>query len=117
MSQKDKGKPEDLLEKAADLLMGLFRVCASDRLVAVAVFFDSFVKNWNYHYWVLRSRSSPEDSKRKGMLILVNQLFKIYFKVCGPNFYTYYFVRIGDVAMGLTDHVCLRIVTAPAEAH
>lgn len=57
LSHKDKGKPEELLEKAADLLMGLFRVCASD------------------------NRSSPEDSKRRGMLILVNQLFKIYFKI------------------------------------
>jgi len=55
--QKEKGKPEDLLENAAELLMGIFRVCASD------------------------NRTSPEDSKRKGMLILVNQLFKIYFKI------------------------------------
>jgi len=47
----------DTLEKSADLLMQCFRVCASDSRAAVA------------------------DSKKWGMLNLVNQLFKIYFKV------------------------------------
>lgn len=57
LSKKGKGKPGETLEKAAELLMGCFRVCASD------------------------NRSSLEDSKRRGMLNLVNQLFKIYFKI------------------------------------
>jgi len=47
----------ETLEKSADLLMQCFRVCASDSRAAVA------------------------DSKKWGMLNLVNQLFKIYFKV------------------------------------
>ncbi|XP_076339115.1 PCI domain-containing protein 2 isoform X5 [Tachypleus tridentatus] len=57
LSKRGKGKPGETLEKAAELLMGCFRVCASD------------------------NRSSQEDSKRWGMLNLVNQLFKIYFKI------------------------------------
>ena len=32
------------------------------------------------------SRAAPEDSKKWGMLNLVNQLFKIYFKVPVPCF-------------------------------
>ncbi|XP_055371163.1 PCI domain-containing protein 2 homolog [Condylostylus longicornis] len=50
-------KPGEILEKAADCLMACFRVCASD------------------------SRSSEEDTKRLGMLNLVNQLFKVYFRI------------------------------------
>ncbi|XP_067944612.1 PCI domain-containing protein 2-like [Watersipora subatra] len=50
-------KKGEMLEKAADLLMGCFRVCASD------------------------NRSTPENSKKWGMLNLVNQLFKIYFRI------------------------------------
>jgi len=50
-------KPGQTLEKAAECLMGLFRVCAAD------------------------NRSSEEDTKRWGMLYLVNQLFKIYFRI------------------------------------
>lgn len=46
-----------MAEKAAEVLMGCFRVCASD------------------------SRAAQEDSKKWGMLNLVNQLFKIYFKI------------------------------------
>ncbi|KAL1480023.1 hypothetical protein MTO96_051383 [Rhipicephalus appendiculatus] len=57
LSKKSKGKPGETLEKAAEYLMGCFRVCASD------------------------NRSSLENSKRQGMLNLVNQLFKIYFKI------------------------------------
>ncbi|KAK7484463.1 hypothetical protein BaRGS_00024348 [Batillaria attramentaria] len=55
--KKSRGKPGERLEKAADLLMGCFRVCASD------------------------NRAGIEDSKKWGMLNLVNQLFKIYFKI------------------------------------
>ncbi|KAI8743698.1 PCI domain-containing protein 2 [Biomphalaria glabrata] len=54
---KNKGKAGEKLEKAAELLMSLFRVCASD------------------------NRAAIEDSKKWGMLNLVNQLFKIYFKI------------------------------------
>lgn len=51
------GKPGEILEKAAECLMACFRVCAAD------------------------SRSSEDDTKRHGMLNLVNQLFKVYFKI------------------------------------
>ncbi|XP_063809191.1 PCI domain-containing protein 2 isoform X1 [Pseudophryne corroboree] len=55
--KKGKGKIGDMLEKAAELLMSCFRVCASD------------------------TRAAFDDSKKWGMLFLVNQLFKIYFKI------------------------------------
>ncbi|XP_018417753.1 PREDICTED: PCI domain-containing protein 2 isoform X2 [Nanorana parkeri] len=55
--KKGKGKIGDMLEKAAELLMSCFRVCASD------------------------TRASFDDSKKWGMLFLVNQLFKLYFKI------------------------------------
>ncbi|KAM4795089.1 PCI domain-containing protein 2 [Rhinophrynus dorsalis] len=55
--KKGKGKVGDMLEKAAELLMSCFRVCASD------------------------TRAAFDDSKKWGMLFLVNQLFKIYFKI------------------------------------
>uniref|UniRef100_A0A8C7GAU1 PCI domain-containing protein 2 n=2 Tax=Oncorhynchus TaxID=8016 RepID=A0A8C7GAU1_ONCKI len=54
---KGKGKLGDMLEKAAEQLMGCFRVCASD------------------------NRAGIDDSKKWGMLFLINQLFKIYFKI------------------------------------
>ncbi|CAH1781380.1 unnamed protein product [Owenia fusiformis] len=57
LSEMGKGRPGETLEKAAELLMGCFRVCASD------------------------NRASVDDSKKWGMLNLVNQLFKIYFKI------------------------------------
>ncbi|CAK9803670.1 PCI domain-containing protein 2 [Anthophora plagiata] len=50
-------KPGEMLEKCADCLMGCFRVCACD------------------------NRSSDDDTKRWGMLALVNQLLKIYFRI------------------------------------
>nr|CAH7768526.1 unnamed protein product [Callosobruchus chinensis] len=50
-------KPGEILEKAAECLMGCFRVCAAD------------------------NRSGEEDTKRLGMLALVNQLFKVYFRI------------------------------------
>ncbi|CAL8237025.1 unnamed protein product [Arctogadus glacialis] len=46
-----------MLEKAAEQLMACFRVCASD------------------------NRAGLDDSKKWGMLFLINQLFKIYFKI------------------------------------
>uniref|UniRef100_A0A8C2KIU2 PCI domain-containing protein 2 n=1 Tax=Cyprinus carpio TaxID=7962 RepID=A0A8C2KIU2_CYPCA len=52
-----KGKVGDMLEKAAEQLMSCFRVCASD------------------------NRAGIDDSKKWGMLFLINQLFKIYFKI------------------------------------
>uniref|UniRef100_H3A2W0 PCI domain-containing protein 2 n=1 Tax=Latimeria chalumnae TaxID=7897 RepID=H3A2W0_LATCH len=57
LAKKGRGKVGDMLEKAAELLMSCFRVCASD------------------------SRAGIEDSKKWGMLFLINQLFKIYFKI------------------------------------
>ncbi|XP_073412963.1 PCI domain-containing protein 2 [Dendrobates tinctorius] len=57
LAKKGKAKIGDMLEKAAELLMSCFRVCASD------------------------TRAAFEDSKKWGMLFLVNQLFKIYFKI------------------------------------
>lgn len=58
-AEKEPGlaKPGEILEKAAECLMGCFRVCAAD------------------------NRSSEDDTKRLGMLSLVNQLFKVYFKI------------------------------------
>ncbi|CAB3377901.1 Hypothetical predicted protein [Cloeon dipterum] len=47
----------ECLEKAAESLMGCFRICASD------------------------NRSSEEMTKRWGMLALINQLFKVYFRI------------------------------------
>ncbi|CAN0090722.1 unnamed protein product [Lampetra fluviatilis] len=57
LARKGRGKLGDTLEKAADTLMSCFRVCASD------------------------NRAGIDDSKKWGMLFLVNQLFKIYFKI------------------------------------
>ncbi|XP_067848567.1 PCI domain-containing protein 2 isoform X1 [Heptranchias perlo] len=57
LGKKGKGKMGDMLEKAAELLMSCFRVCASD------------------------NRAGIDDSKKWGMLFLINQLFKIYFKI------------------------------------
>ncbi|XP_067298994.1 PCI domain-containing protein 2 [Pseudorasbora parva] len=54
---KGNGNVGDMLEKAADQLMSCFRVCAND------------------------NRAGIDDSKRWGMLFLINQLFKIYFKI------------------------------------
>lgn len=50
-------KPGEILEKSAEMLMACFRVCAAD------------------------NRSSDDDTKRLGMLNLVNQLFKVYFRI------------------------------------
>lgn len=50
-------KPGEVLEKCAECLMTCFRVCAAD------------------------SRSSEEDTKKWGMLALINQLLKIYFRI------------------------------------
>ncbi|XP_031337933.1 PCI domain-containing protein 2 [Photinus pyralis] len=50
-------KPGEILERAAESLLGCFRICAAD------------------------NRSSEEDTKRIGMLTLVNQLFKVYFRI------------------------------------
>ncbi|XP_038658784.1 PCI domain-containing protein 2 isoform X2 [Scyliorhinus canicula] len=57
LGKKGKSKMGDMLEKAAELLMSCFRVCASD------------------------NRAGIDDSKKWGMLFLINQLFKIYFKI------------------------------------
>lgn len=50
-------KPGEVLEKCAECLMGCFRVCAAD------------------------NRTSDDDTKRWGMLALVNQLLKVYFRI------------------------------------
>ncbi|XP_030373291.1 PCI domain-containing protein 2 homolog [Scaptodrosophila lebanonensis] len=49
--------PGNILEKAADCMMGCFRVCAAD------------------------GRAAEQDTKRLGMMNLVNQLFKVYFRI------------------------------------
>ncbi|XP_012526397.1 PCI domain-containing protein 2 isoform X1 [Monomorium pharaonis] len=57
-SKKNKNvKHGEVLEKCAECLMACFRVCAAD------------------------SRSSEEDTKRWGMLALINQLLKVYFRI------------------------------------
>ncbi|KAK4318719.1 hypothetical protein Pmani_010291 [Petrolisthes manimaculis] len=50
-------KPGETLEKAAEALMSCFRVCAAD------------------------TRTGEDCTKRWGLLYLVNQFFKIYFKI------------------------------------
>uniref|UniRef100_A0A182WHI1 PCI domain-containing protein 2 homolog n=1 Tax=Anopheles minimus TaxID=112268 RepID=A0A182WHI1_9DIPT len=55
--QTNFSKCGEILEKAAESLMSCFRVCAGD------------------------TRSSDEDTKRLGMLNLVNQLLKVYFRI------------------------------------
>lgn len=55
--KKGTGKPNEILEKAAEFLMSCFRACVSD------------------------TRASIENSKKWGMLAVVNQLFKIYFAI------------------------------------
>ncbi|XP_058809848.1 PCI domain-containing protein 2 isoform X2 [Phymastichus coffea] len=50
-------KPGETLEKCAECLMSCFRICAAD------------------------NRSSEDDTKRWGMLSLVNQLLKVYFRI------------------------------------
>jgi len=50
-------KPGELLEKTAECLMSCFRVCAAD------------------------TRAGENETKRWGLLYLVNQFFKIYFKI------------------------------------
>lgn len=50
-------KPGEVLEKCAECLMGCFRVCAAD------------------------NRSNEEDTKKWGMLTLVNHLLKVYFRI------------------------------------
>lgn len=58
LKAKSKGqKPGETLEKAAEHIMSCFRTCALD------------------------SKSTEEVTKRWGMLNIVNQLFKIYFRV------------------------------------
>ena len=55
--RKGTGKPNEDLEKSAEFLMNCFRVCVSD------------------------TRASIPNSKKWGMLAVVNQLFKIYFAI------------------------------------
>lgn len=53
----DSSRTGEMMEKAADVLMSCFRVCVND------------------------TRSSLDNTKRWGTLHIVNQLFKIYFKI------------------------------------
>lgn len=62
-SSKKSVKPDANIEEAASQLMNFFRVCASD------------------------SRTSIECSKRRGMMSIINQLFKIYFRINKLNLY------------------------------
>jgi len=55
--KKGTGKPNENLEKSAEFLMNCFRACVSD------------------------TRASIPNSKKWGMLAVVNQLFKIYFAI------------------------------------
>lgn len=50
-------KPGEYLEKAAECLLACFRICAAD------------------------NRTDDRDTKRRGMMALVNQLFKVYFRI------------------------------------
>ncbi|KAG9510705.1 PCI domain-containing protein 2, partial [Fragariocoptes setiger] len=55
--QRKSYRPDENIEKVCEPMMALFRTCATD------------------------SRSSAETSKRRGMIIIINQLFKIYFRI------------------------------------
>ena len=57
MYKYDEAKTDEILMQCADAIMSCFRICASD------------------------TRTEIERSKRWGMLHIVNQLFKIYFKM------------------------------------
>ena len=57
MYKFDEAKTDEILMQSADAIMTCFRICASD------------------------TRTEIERSKRWGMLHVVNQLFKIYFKM------------------------------------
>ncbi|XP_047497572.1 PCI domain-containing protein 2-like [Penaeus chinensis] len=57
LTRTGKSKPGETLEKAAEALMSCFRVCAAD------------------------TRTGEDCTKRWGLLYLVNQFFKIYFKI------------------------------------
>nr|CAD7200776.1 unnamed protein product [Timema douglasi] len=57
LSTKEHKNKKETLEKAAECLMSCFRICAAD------------------------NRSSEEFTKRWGMLMLVNQMFKVYFRI------------------------------------
>jgi len=56
LSRSEENAPT-CMEKAADVIMALFRVCAAD------------------------TRTQEAETKRWGMLVLVNHLFKIYFRI------------------------------------
>ncbi|KAF7490023.1 PCI domain-containing protein 2 [Sarcoptes scabiei] len=62
-TKKEANKPDAHIEEAASQLMNLFRICAND------------------------SRTSIEQSKRQGMINIINQLFKIYFRINKLNLY------------------------------
>ncbi|XP_062540018.1 PCI domain-containing protein 2 homolog isoform X2 [Armigeres subalbatus] len=64
--QQKSSKPGEILEKAAECLMSCFRVCAAD------------------------NRSLDPDTKRLGMLNLVNQLFKESFSLAQRITYKYF---------------------------
>ena len=57
MHKSNEAKTDEILMQCADAIMACFRICASD------------------------TRTDIERSKRWGMLHVVNQLFKIYFKM------------------------------------
>ena len=57
LARQGKSKPGETLEKTAETLMACFRVCAAD------------------------TRAGEEYTKRWGLMYLVNQFFKIYFKI------------------------------------
>ena len=77
LTKKGADKPGQTLEKAAECLMGLFRVCAADKYANLDIWFQKHT----YFSFAFHSRSSDEYTKRWGMLYLVNQLFKIYFRI------------------------------------
>lgn len=77
--QSHVSKPGEILEKAAECLMGCFRVCAADN--RFGHHFEKSFDNIPLIKVYFSIRSSDEDTKRLGMLNLVNQLFKVYFRI------------------------------------
>ena len=76
-------KPHVHLEKAAELIMGLFRVIATSKWLLLKVSNDlsKFHLTRKLFSHISDLRGSPETSKRKSLINVINQLFKVYFKI------------------------------------
>ena len=78
MRESRGGKPGATLEKAAEHMMSCFRTCALDSKSS-----EEVTKRWGKEIGKVELRETIliADFVLAGMLNIVNQLFKIYFKV------------------------------------